>query len=262
MSKRKFTDEQDTMTTNHLKAMTRSSEQLIDSIIAVVAAAVITAPLIAPAPAQASVVYLPATDELRVVSDGNPGIYVEYGVGKTYPLWNDESAKNLSQGEDNSGSSSTWSLWEESWGPLTGKIALAMRKWREHPTEKQMATIKPEDRQKWKKDMFATANSPKRFPAGQSSSTPATEENLYTNQPALRLDGCPEGTQRFTVDRRSGFLGLGTKKVDIGCMTQAEANRWHIEQQNSQPTYVPPTYQPRRNCTSNIYGNQVFTNCY
>jgi hypothetical protein len=93
------------------------------------------------------------------------------------------------------------------------------------------------------------------------------EDSTSTNQvPNYWSDfsngGCPEGTQRFTVDRPSGFLGLGTKKVDIGCMTQAEANRWHIEQQNSQPTYIPPTYQGPRNCTSNIYGNQVYTNCY
>ena len=76
-------------------------------------------------------------------------------------------------------------------------------------------------------------------------------------------DGCPAGQQRIYVDRSTGFLGLGKKKVDIGCMTESEYNRWWIENQNRrQPTYVPPTYQPRRNCTSNIYGNQVFTNCY
>jgi hypothetical protein len=207
-------------------------------------------------------VYLPATDELKFVSDGNPGVYVEYGVGKTYLLWNDDSAKNLAEGEDNSGSSSTWSLWEESWGPRTGKIALTMQKWREHPTEKQMATIKPEDRQKWKKDMFSTANSPKRFPAGQSSSTPATEENLYTKQPALNSDGCPEGTGMAYVNERAGFLGLGTKRVNVGCMTELEYNRWSYEQRNEQPAYVPPTYQSPRRCTSNVVGSQVFTNCY
>jgi hypothetical protein len=222
----------------------------------------ISAPLIAPAPAQASVVYLPATDELKFVSDGNPGIYVEYGVGKRYLLWNDDSARIIFEGEDNNGITRTWSMWDEDWGPRSKPIALAMRKWREHPTEKQMATIKPEDRQKWTKDMFATANSPKRYPAGQSSSTPA--QDTY-RPPALNADGCPAGKNMVYVSQSTGFLGLGKKKaVAIGCMTTEELNRWNIEQQNSRPQtpYIPPTYQAPRNCTSNIYGNQVFTNCY
>jgi hypothetical protein len=228
--------------------------------IAAVAALAIGASSITSAPAQASVVFLPATDELKVVSDGNPGIYVEYGIGKTYLLWNDEGAKNLAMGEDNSGSSTTLSLWDEDWGPRTKPIALAMRKWREHPTEKQMATIKPEDRQKWKKDMFVTANSPKRYPAGQSSSSPA-QDNYQA--PVLDADGCPAGKFMAYVNESTGFLGLGKKqKKNIGCMTDEELNRWNIEQRNSRPTYIPPTYQAPRNCTSNIYGNQVFTRCY
>jgi hypothetical protein len=224
-----------------------------------VLAAVITAPLIAPAPSQASVVYIPARNALKFVSDGNPGIYVEYGVGKTYLLWNDESARNISKGEDNSGFSNTWGMWDEDWGQRTGPIVLAIRKWREYPTEKQMETIKPEDRQNWKKDMFATANIPKTYPADYSSSTPV--QDTY-QPPSSDANGCPEGTQRFYVEQPSGFLGLGKKKVDIGCMTQGEANRWWIEQKNRQPVYVPPTYQAPRNCTSNIVGSQVFTNCY
>jgi hypothetical protein len=45
--------------------------------------------------------------------------------------------------------------------------------------------------------------------------------------------GCPLGTAKYTVDQPTGFLGLGKpKKVDIGCMTPAEASAFH--QQRSQ----------------------------
>lgn len=66
--------------------------------------------------------------------------------------------------------------------------------------------------------------------------------------------GCPPGTSKYTVDQPSGFLGLGRpKKVDIGCMTIAEANRWNIEQQNLRRSPViinQPGLQAPKTCYS------------
>jgi len=188
-------------------------------------------------PVEASAVFLSATDEVKFVSDGNPGVYVEYGVGKTYLLWNDESVKNLSNGDDNSGHADTWSLWDEDWGPQTKKIAYAFRKWRELPTEKQLVNIKPAEREKWRKDMFVTANSPKRYPPTKASTTANTPEPLaYSNY--RDPDGCTDGRSMVYV-KQGGFLGIGAKNVPVGCMTEAEMNRWNIEQQNARrPAYV------------------------
>ena len=83
--------------------------------------------------------------------------------------------------------------------------------------------------------------------------------------------GCPPGTSKYTVDQPSGFLGLGRpKKVDIGCMTMAEANRWNIEQQNLRrpPVIInQPGYQAPKTCYSSgrstgYGGYSGTTTCY
>ena len=83
--------------------------------------------------------------------------------------------------------------------------------------------------------------------------------------------GCPPGTSKYTVDKPSGFLGLGRpKKVDIGCMTKAEANRWNIEQQNLRrpPVIInQPGYQAPKTCYSSgrstgYGGYSGTTTCY
>ena len=66
-------------------------------------------------------------------------------------------------------------------------------------------------------------------------------------------DGCFAPQRMVFVDKRP-----------IGCMTEAELNRWNIEQQNKRrPAFVPPvpTYQPAptvRTCTGH-YGTYT---CY
>jgi hypothetical protein len=232
----------------------------------------ITAVLLASGfPAQASAVFLPATDELKFVSDSNPGIYVEYGVGKTYLLWNDEDVKNLSNGEDNSGHADTWSLWNEDWGPRTKRIALAIRKWRELPMEKQMSNIKAADRQKWKKDMFATTNSPKRYPTTNKAEPTNREGNdlgyrvFQGSTGGTSGEGCPPGTSYY--ERREGAALFGIKLGEgkltwSGCLTDGEAAAAGAGTTTYSRPYFPPvpTYQaplPIR-CTTQ-YG---VTTCY
>ena len=83
--------------------------------------------------------------------------------------------------------------------------------------------------------------------------------------------GCPPGTSKYTVDQPTGFLGLGKpKKVDIGCMSQAEANRWNIEQNNlRRPPIIinKPGYQGPKTCYSSgrstgYGGYSGTTTCY
>lgn len=169
--------------------------------------------------AQASVIYLPATDELKFVSDGEPGVYVEYGVGKTYLLWNDEKAKNLSQGSDNSGSSDTWSLWDEHWGPIGRKFVDDFRRWRELSIDEQRKRVQQSQRTKWDKDMFSTANSPKRYPLRNSKPGQTAQEH---SEPMRDANGCLPGQQFYEY---KGFLGIGREK--LGCMTPAEAAALH-----------------------------------
>lgn len=221
------------------------------------------------APAQASVIYLPATDEVKFVNDGQPGLYVEYGVGKIYMLWTDEDFRNLADLEDNSGLSSTWSIWLEMWGPRTKRVVLALRKWRELPPDKQALNIKPVDRQRWKKDMFATANSPRRHvPAPQENSTSSGTPFWATpSREAERLDenGCPPGKKYY--ERREGISFFGIKMGEgkltwSGCLTDGEAAGSGAGSTTYSPLYVPPvpTYQPPRpiRCTT-YYG---VTTCF
>ena len=83
--------------------------------------------------------------------------------------------------------------------------------------------------------------------------------------------GCPPRTSKYTVDQPTGFLGLGRpKKIDIGCMSQAEANRWNIEQQNLRrpPVIInQPGYQVPKTCYSSgrstgFGGYSGTTTCY
>lgn len=107
-----------------------------------------------------------------------------------------------------------------------------------------------------------------------------------------RFDGCEYPKRMVYHNKRVGFLWLKTKKIPIGCMTQAEFNRWNIEQENarkrSMPSYsdptpviiqqptqpTQPTYQPRprsypqparpTTCIggrSGLYGTSMYT-CY
>jgi hypothetical protein len=202
---------------------------------------------------RASVIFYPATDEVKVVSDGETSVYVEYGVGKIFLVWQDSLAANLSSGSDNSGHSNTWSLWDEDWGPKTKIVVEKIRKWRDLPTAQQRKYIQASDAAKWDKAMFATANSPRRYPVQDPARSVVNE-----SRPSLNADGCPEGQGRVTKTS-GGFFGIGGKKEDIGCMTPYQLETLRQGEQRSRPVYVPPQ---TRNCTSNIIGSQVFTRCY
>ena len=87
----------------------------------------------------------------------------------------------------------------------------------------------------------------------------------------MATGGCSPGSAKYTVDQPTGFLGLGKpKKVDIGCMSQAEANRWNIEQQNLRrpPVMInQPSYQAPKTCYSSgrstgYGGYSGTTTCY
>lgn len=212
------------------------------------------------APSMASAVYYPATDEVKFVNDGESGVYAEYGVGKIFLLWNDNSVANLlSAGTNNSGTASTWSLWDEDWGPKTGPVIAKIRKWRELPAPQQRKFINTSEASRWSKVMFATANSPRRYPA-QSPANTATQNPIGSDYGLQSIyepssDGCPAGKSRY---RTNGLFGLGRR--DLGCMTDYEANSYRQQQiQNSINNMN--TNRPR-NCTTNIIGSQAFTNCY
>ena len=174
-------------------------------------------------PARASVVFLPSTDEVKLVSDGESGVFVEYGVAKIYKLWSDNDAKNLSGGEDNSGKVDIVSLWisDAEMGPLTSKIVMKLRDWREMSTQKQRGFILKSSRTNWDKDMFVTMNSPRRYPLETPASTQVNTE------PQRDSYGCLPGEQFYEY---KGFLGIGREK--LGCMTPEQAAALH--QQRSQ----------------------------
>jgi hypothetical protein len=218
------------------------------SAIAAAVAVSISAPLIAPAPAQAKVEFDMRDNTVRVWNDGEAELTLQgfsESCGLSIKLWDDPKVAYPFPNKPKSSSypEGTGSIFDKKWdGTAIESTIRSLRTWVEQSRSQQAEAIHPDDRSRFLNG------------CGAPSDIPVKQANP---------DGCPAGQQRIYVDRSTGFLGLGKKKVDIGCMTESEYNRWWIENQNrQQPTYIPPTYQPRRNCTSNIVGNQVFTNCY
>ena len=82
--------------------------------------------------------------------------------------------------------------------------------------------------------------------------------------PSTDSNGCTFPREMMFVTQ-SGFLGLGKKRVPIGCMTQEEVNRWNIEQQNRRrgPIVMPgPTYQPSVPAVRTCTGSHGVYTCY
>ena len=100
-----------------------------------------------------------------------------------------------------------------------------------------------------------------------STPVPNYSSRIDWNAPLRGRDanGCTDG-RRMVYVKQGGFLGMGGKEVPIGCMTQAELNRWNIEQQNNRrPVFVPQpgnTYPSAKTCYGNRVGNQTYLNCF
>ena len=172
-------------------------------------------------PASASVVFLPSTDEIKVTNDGFPYVFVDYGKGTAYQLWEDKRAANLRIGVPGSGVSNSWSIWNEYFDEEIRVFALKLLEWRELPMSKQRSSIRSDLRGQWDKDMFVTSKSPKRYPVEAPVASTASPE------PQRDSNGCLPGEQFYEY---KGFLGIGKEK--LGCMTPQQAAALH--QQRSQ----------------------------
>lgn len=173
------------------------------------------------AQATASVVFLPSTDQIKVTNDGFPYVFVDYGKGTTYQIWEDKRAANLRIGLAGSGVSNSWSIWNEYFDEELRVFASKLLEWRELPIGKQRSSIRSDLRGQWDKDMFVTSNSPKRYPVEVPVSSQVNTE------PQRDSYGCLPGEQFYEY---KGFLGIGKEK--LGCMTPAQAAALH--QQRSQ----------------------------
>ena len=137
-------------------------------------------------------------------------------------IFDDIEARNLSKGVDNSGAETTYWLWAPEWGPLTGKIARRIKNWRELTQSKQRVFIAKSSIKTWEKDMFVTANSPRRKPEVLASTTPAEPRQApISSYLETDNDGCPPGTNR----RKSRGL-LGLFREDLGCISYSEYGQW------------------------------------
>jgi hypothetical protein len=71
---------------------------------------------------------------------------------------------------------------------------------------------------------------------------------------------CPQGTGMVTK-KEGGFLGIGAKTVEVGCMTPYQYEMLNQMDRMNRPVVVPPV-NTRKSCRSQVVGNQVFTNCW
>ncbi len=191
-------------------------------------------------PAGASLIFNLQKETITISNDdiGTVGVRVRDCNDQARLLWEDNALANPFK-SDGPGMSMTYPLEEPGFSATLQKVVNKLEAWKKLSISEKVKAAHPRDRIDLGKDLRETC-SKSNLDVTDTPSSFSPSNNL------IDADGCTDGRSMVYVNQPSGFLGLGSKKVPIGCMTQAELNRWNIEQQNARrPVYIPsiqPSY--------------------